>query len=188
MIKILCLVGASACGKDTLLKQILKKSPYAVPIVRYTTRPMRENEINGVDYYFVDNEKFIEKILKLDMVEATMFNNWFYGTDKTSLNEKMVNVLICDLDAVEQLIQDPKLKVVVVYIKTKPKERLIRALKRESNPNIDEIIRRFRDDEKKYGFIDVLNIPYFTIENDSKTQKKSAVGKICSIIKNLFNN
>lgn len=188
MIKVLCLVGASACGKDTLLKQVLKKSPHVVPIVRYTTRPMRENEVNGVDYYFVDNEKFTEKVLNLEMAEAAIFNDWFYGTDKTTLSKELVNILICDLNAAEQLAQDSELDVAIAYIKAEPKERLLRALKREKDPNVNEIVRRFIDDEKKYCSENMFDISYFTIENNSKTQMKAAIGKICDIIESLFNN
>lgn len=185
--KLVCIIGPSACGKDTIYQKVLKKSSYCSPVVRYTTRPKRDYETNGKDYYFINNEEFTEKVLNCEMAEAAEFNDWFYGTGKDVLKEDLINVMTCDLNAAEALCNDPDLFTIVIYIEVGAKERLLRALNREKDPDVNEIIRRFTDDERKYNKDNMLTLPHFTIKNNSKTQLKSAVGEVCNYINSLYN-
>ncbi len=75
MYKIIVLFGKSASGKDTILKWILNNIENTSGIVSYTTRPPRDYEVDGKDYYFISNEEFTEKVLNKEMLEATCFNN-----------------------------------------------------------------------------------------------------------------
>ena len=59
--KIIYIMGKSACGKDTIFKR-LKEELDLKSYILYTTRPMREGEKDGVDYFFVSNERFLEMI------------------------------------------------------------------------------------------------------------------------------
>ena len=95
--------------------------------------------------------------------------------------------MTCDFNAAEALCSDPDLFTIVIYIEATPKERLLRALNREKDPDVDEIIRRFIDDERKYSKDNMLALPYYSIKNNSKTQLKSAVGEVCSYINNFYN-
>ena len=58
--RIYYLLGKSATGKDTLYKEILKRRPKLRTVTMYTTRPIREGETDGVEYFFVDQERFDE--------------------------------------------------------------------------------------------------------------------------------
>lgn len=56
--KIFCLMGKSACGKDTIYKQILSEENLPLKtLIPYTTRPIRDGERNGVEYYFLTDEE-----------------------------------------------------------------------------------------------------------------------------------
>lgn len=56
--KIFCLMGKSACGKDSIYKQILSdKNLPLKTLVPYTTRPIRDGETNGLEYYFLTDEE-----------------------------------------------------------------------------------------------------------------------------------
>ena len=58
-LKVLALCGKSASGKDTYLKEIMKLSQYPLhEIISCTTRPPRDYEADGVNYYFLTNEEF----------------------------------------------------------------------------------------------------------------------------------
>lgn len=57
---IIAIMGKAGSGKDTFLRALLQEPEFkdAAPIVSCTTRPMRENEQNGIDYHFLTNEQF----------------------------------------------------------------------------------------------------------------------------------
>jgi len=77
----------SGGGKSTIIKRILaenKDKPYVYSI-SMTTRPKREGEIDGRDYWFVDEETFKEKIKSGDLIEYENVHGCFYGTPKTPI-------------------------------------------------------------------------------------------------------
>ena len=51
--KLFVFMGKSASGKDTLYREILKQNPAVMPVIPYTTRPVRAGEIQGKEYHFV---------------------------------------------------------------------------------------------------------------------------------------
>ena len=166
--KIVALVGKSGCGKDTCLQQICLKYPKIFNrIIASTTRPQRYNETNGQDYYFLSNLDFTREVLNGNMLEATEFNDWFYGTSINALSRDMVNVGIFSPAAIEALIDNPVIDLVIVYIDAPDKQRLMRALQREKNPNCHEICRRFLADEN--DFFDLDFAPQIFLINDDTT-------------------
>lgn len=108
--KILALFGESGAGKDTL-KEIIVSREHLNNIVNTTTRPIREGEVNGVNYHFIEPAQFAEKVLNGDFIEATEFNNWFYGTSITELAKDVVNVGVFNIYGIECMLQDPRLEV-----------------------------------------------------------------------------
>lgn len=154
MYKIIALFGESGAGKDTIQNWLVSNFPdEAHKIVSCTTRPPRDYEVNGEDYYFIDIEFFAQKVLDGSMLEATTFNSWGYGTPIESLKEDKINIGVFNIQGIDCLLQDPRLEVNVIYVTLSDKERLIRALKRELNPNCEEICRRFLADKKDFDDI-----------------------------------
>ncbi len=95
-------MGKSASGKDTLYREVKKNFPDVEDIVLYTTRPIRENEEDGKDYYFVSEDEYLK--LKEDnlIIEErsydTKYGIWRYFTsnkniDLTNNNYFMINTL-----------------------------------------------------------------------------------------------
>ena len=152
---LIAIYGPSGCGKDTIKRAILKKDKVLFNnIIGATTRPKREKEINGKDYYFMSNEEFTENILNCNMMEAASFNGWFYGTLRTSLILNKINIGIFNMEALQTLLEDyEELNILPVWISVNDKERLIRTLNREKNPNCTEICRRFIADYNDYHII-----------------------------------
>ena len=64
-IKIIAIMGKSASGKDTIMKELVKRNPSLNEIVSYTTRPQRDYEINTIHYNFVTIEEFAEMLDEL---------------------------------------------------------------------------------------------------------------------------
>ena len=90
--QVIALYGASGSGKDTILKWVVSHYPKLHLIVSCTTRPMRDGEVDGLDYHFVTEEEMMEQILSGEMLEATEFRGWFYGTQTSALSEDTVNI------------------------------------------------------------------------------------------------
>lgn len=74
------LCGKAASGKD-YLRKILCNRGYSYGI-SYTTRPAREDEVDGRDYYFLEESEFLNLIEKGFFYEHISFNGWLYGTSK----------------------------------------------------------------------------------------------------------
>ena len=78
---VLLVVSApSGCGKDTIIAEVLKKFDDAYVSVSMTTRPMRPGEVEGVNYYFVSQPEFEQKIDQGEMLEYARYGSNYYGT------------------------------------------------------------------------------------------------------------
>ena len=164
--KIIALIGEAGVGKDTLMQYILKKYPqYFSEIISCTTRPMREGEAEGVNYYYLTPSEFKSKISNNEMLEATSFNDWFYGTSYDSLHKDRLNIGVFNPDGVRAMVHNPNVEVIVFKVSCSAKTRLLRQLNREKNPNVDEIIRRYTADKKDFEY---LNFYYVEVENNDE--------------------
>lgn len=152
--KIYAFFGKSGAGKDTIQKWVVSNCYRANGIVSCTTRPKRDSEIEGIDYHYLSNEDFAKEVLNGNMLEATEFNDWFYGTRLSELKEDADNIGVFNIEGIECLLQDPRLEVIPIYVDVNDKIRLQRCLEREQNPNCHEICRRFLSDEKDFADID----------------------------------
>ena len=181
---LIAIYGPSGCGKDTIKRAILKKDKVLFNnIIGATTRPKREKEINGKDYYFMSNEEFAENILNCNMMEATSFNGWFYGTLRTSLILNKINIGIFNMEALQTLLEDyEELNILPVWISVNNKERLIRTLNREKNPNCTEICRRFIADYNDYYIIPNS----ISVDNNEKGKVSENAEYIIQYAKNYF--
>lgn len=150
--KLIAICGPSATGKDTLahfLYKTLEKKRYSSKIlISVTTRPQRKNETPGIDYDFVDNKTFNDLISSDVLLEYTKFNNWYYGTNKYSLCEDKINIGVFNPQGIVSLLKKQKaedLDIVVIYLKTKLKERLKRSYQREYKIKFEYIRRAIKD-------------------------------------------
>lgn len=172
--KIVALMGKAGSGKDWLLSQMIQhdKGRHFQKVVNCTTRPIREHEVDGINYHYLTHEQFTDKVLDGDMIEAAEFNNWFYGTLLSTLNPKKINIGVFNPTAVEILQADDRLDIAVIYVTAPDKLRLLRQLNREEEPDCHEIVRRFRADEEDFADERILDgiHPAFGIENDGTVE------------------
>lgn len=179
MYKIIALIGKAGSGKDTMMHRVLERNPNLHEIVSCTTRPRREGEVEGVNYFYLTPEQFGDKVLHDEMLEATCFNDWFYGTSYESLRSDVVNIGVFNPAGIESLLGRRDVVVHVFYITASPKNRLLRQLNREKDPDVDEIIRRYKADE--IDFAD-LNFEYDVLYNEIYEDLNAGVEAIlCSL-------
>ena len=150
---IIAIMGKSGSGKDTLCRALLKRPEFknAREIISCTTRPIRDNEKDGVDYHFLTNEQFTNQILSGEMVEATVFNDWCYGTSVNNLDATCLNIGVFNPEGVGLLRGRDNINLKVIYLEANDKDRLLRQLNREKNPDCHEIVRRFSADEADFS-------------------------------------
>ena len=160
--RIYYLLGKSATGKDTLYKEILKRRPKLRTVTMYTTRPIREGETDGVEYFFTDREELERQLASGKVIESrtyqTIAGPWTYYT----VDDRQFNVaddesclMIGTLESYEKMCAYFEAgKMVPVYIEVPDGIRLLRAVKREENqkkPNYREVCRRYLADEKDFS-------------------------------------
>ena len=160
--KIYCICGKSSSGKDTVYKRLLADEELKLnQLVTYTTRPIREGEVNGREYFFIDEAKALELHEEGKIVESRAYNTVFgigkYMTvdDGDMELDKKSYIVIGTLESYVQIRNYfGKDKVVPVMIDVDDGERLERALKRErqqASPKYDEMCRRFLADSADFS-------------------------------------
>ena len=178
------LSSPSGVGKTTLTKKIQQKYKSFKISVSHTTRPPRTNEVDGVDYYFVSNEKFVKLINEGKFYEyAKIFEN-YYGTLKKNVDDTIVeNDIIFDIDwqGTKQLSQFKNLNLIKIYLITENKKELKKRLIKRNQNTLDEVEKRFNsfDEDIKhwsdYDYIVInknLDVCFKQIENIILTNKK----------------
>lgn len=163
--QVVAIMGMSASGKDTVARETVKRHPELFHyVISSTTRPPREKEIHGKDYYFCSIEDFTRKVLNGEMLEATEFNDWFYGTPIEALNPNKINLCVLNPAGIQALLEDSRLNVEVIHVWAEDKVRLMRSLNREKDPDCAEICRRFFADRKDFNGLEFDSWSIFNAE------------------------
>ncbi len=101
MSRLFVISGSSGVGKSTILKQVMGCMPELQFSVSATSRPPREGETNGVQYFFVTEDAFRQMIEQGAFVEYDYHMGNFYGTLKSEiLNKTQVGPMILDVEPV----------------------------------------------------------------------------------------
>lgn len=160
--RIFCLMGKSSTGKDTIYKELLAEKKLNLhKIVPYTTRPIREGEKNGEEYFFTDEEGIRRLEEEKRVIEMrcydTCFGPWKYLTvnDEQIILSENDYLLIGTPDAYLSMRDFFGKEIVVpLLIELDDGVRLQRALDREKQqqePKYDEMCRRFLTDAKDFS-------------------------------------
>lgn len=159
--KIVYIMGKSSTGKDTIFRELLRSEAFSFKtIVTYTTRPIREGEQNGREYFFTDEEGFKKlkdegKIIE-DRCYDTVHGPWRYftaddGQITSDKNYITIGTIESYLKIREYYGAD---RLIPVLIELDDGVRLQRALnreKRQETPKYEEMCRRFLADSKDFS-------------------------------------
>ena len=159
--KIYYVMGKSCSGKDTIYRRLTERHPELRVVVPYTTRPIREGEQDGVEYFFVDREKMEEmraagRIIELRSYD-TVLGVWNYFTaDDGQIDLAAHSYLIIGTLVSYQAMRDyyGAEALVPIYVEVEDGTRLERAIGRErkqAKPQYEEMCRRFLADAEDFS-------------------------------------
>tara|TARA_B110000881_G_C18555919_1_gene506900 strand:- start:590 stop:1177 length:588 start_codon:yes stop_codon:yes gene_type:complete len=145
------LSSPSGAGKTTITKKLQQKYQNFKISVSHTTRKPRLNEVEGVDYFFVNKDQFKNLIDSDEFYEhAKIFDN-FYGTSKKSVKNllKNNNDVLFDIDwqGTQQLSKYKELKLLKIYILPPDKKELAKRLEGRNQDKKDVVEKRLKSFE-----------------------------------------
>lgn len=149
------LLGKAASGKDYSAKKLKELfGDRANLVVSSTTRPKRPGEVDGVDYNFLSLGAFLKKISERTMLEYSIFNDWYYGTDQNALSGQINIAVVNPEGAMNMLLNTNKLHNFIIIVLCEPFwKRAIRYVQRGGFSF--EMIRRFIADYRDFHKRDV---------------------------------
>ena len=172
---IVILIGESASGKDTALANL--KDYGCKPIVSSTTRAMREGEQEGVNYHYISEKEFLEKVESGVIFEHREYDSSkgkvYYGAEKIMLDPDAEYAAVRDVDGAKAYIKAyGRQNCFVVKIDVPEKIRYERALAREGFDNSEypdparedfdrEFALRLEDDKKRFSKENLLPVVNF---------------------------
>lgn len=161
MSRIFYLMGKSASGKDSVYRELMKRFSFE-KIIMYTTRPMRQGEKDGVQYYFTNEAQYQQFVKAGKVIESrcyqTIHGPWIYYTvDNGSVcrDGKEQYLVIGTLESYEKMKRYYGADMLVpIYLEVDDGLRLERALAREKAeavPRYSEMCRRYLADEADFS-------------------------------------
>jgi len=157
MKKRLIIVGKGGSGKDHLRKILVERGfRYCVS---HTTRPIREGEEHGKDYWFMESSRLSG--MADDFYEAVFFNNWFYGTSLIEFHSS--NLFIMTPKGISKLKPEDREESVVLYLDIDEETRRKRL---EGRRDADDVKRRLDADFQ--DFLDFTDFD-FRVEDPNFT-------------------
>ena len=131
--QLIVISGPSGVGKDTIARNLIETNPEQFYfVVTATTRPPREGEVHGVDYFFVTNDEFAEMIDNNDLLEYAVVYNDFKGIPKQQIRDAMASgrdvIMRVDVQGaatVRKLVPN----AITIFLTTETEAELVRRLR-----------------------------------------------------------
>lgn len=178
---LIVLSGPSGVGKGTVRKALFELEGHdLVYSISMTTRPPREGEIDGEDYYFVSKEEFEERIKNDAFLEWAQFVGHYYGTPKDKIEEKLKEgkevVLEIEVQGALQ-VREKMSDAVFIFIAPPNKEALYRRLLRRGTESNEVIQKRMDKAEREFPLAHKYD---YIVVNDEVT---NAADRVLAIIR-----
>ena len=167
--KPLMVIGPSAVGKDTLINKLKNKYPDVVyKLPSYTTRPKRDGEIDGIDYYFVTKREFFKLRDEGKLFGIQEYNSNWYASNKAKLNQALENknkivVLNYNINTANAVKNEIDFNYVAIL---PPSETALRERLKQRNTKTEEIETRMSNSITEIQLISEANYIHFRLVND----------------------
>ena len=167
--------GPSGVGKSTLIERFLKEDKNSTFSVSYTTRQMRKGEEDGKDYYFVNENKFIDMSGKGSFLEWENVHGHFYGTPKKEVLDTLNSGrdVLLDIDVKGALnVKSRYPEACLIFIEPPSKDALMKRLSLRRETEIELRMKRVEEEVEKKRFF------AYSIVNDDLERAYAAFKKI----------
>ena len=170
--KIVILCGKSSSGKDLIKKKLVKNGFKGV--ITNTTRPPREGEKEGVNYYYLSDIEFKNRIANGEMIEYHKYNTefgvWYYGSSANNIDlDKHDYVIVLTLKGAEAYVNYFGAENCIVFYIDAPKSIREQRAKDRGSFNQEEWDRRVKTDNADFSQDKVAHICNFRVDNYNKT-------------------
>lgn len=189
---ILLISGPSGCGKSSLLKEVYKNISSYMFSISTTTREPRDGERDGIDYFFVSKDEFLEDIENGHFLEWAEVHGNYYGTSLKPIKKALEKgkLVIFDIDVQGHEIVRKKLKDVMtsVFITTPSLNELEHRLLSRATDSQEVINKRLENAKNEIKYM--YKYDYFIINDDLKEASKQllSIANITRRKASLFNN
>lgn len=191
---IICIIGRTCSGKDTLVKKLCAEGSNFSPIISFTDRPKRTDETHGVEHYFLKKENFDELIeeKKDDIIAYTEIKKddategYRYCALRNEFEEFGHNIYVIDPKGYKELKEKlPKVDIRSIYIYCPDEDRYARAKATRSDFET-EFEKRNANEDEQFSEFEKHHMATYVIDNSNArgiSQSFSVLSIICEGIK-----
>ena len=171
--------GPSGSGKSTLDNLILKKRKNIVMSISDTTRKIRGQEVNGVDYNFITTEEFEENIKNNKYLEyANVYTGTYYGTPEDFVNKKLNDgidvILEIDIEGARK-VNEKRKDAIFIFIMPPSMQILKNRLVARKTETKEQVIERFETAYKEINEVSKYNYVVVNDDLDEALAKMDAI-------------
>lgn len=185
--KLIVISGPSGAGKTTITHQVRKRID-AVFSVSMTTRPKTEKEVEGEDYYFVDEARFKQAIDNGELLEWAEVFGKYYGTPLQPVEEQLANGahVILEIDVKGGIqVRNAKPDAQMFFILPPSSAVLLERLRQRGREDEQVIQKRFREAQREITDAQDSGVYDHFILNDDLN---IAIEKVVTLIKQSKND
>ncbi|MCF6158526.1 MAG: guanylate kinase [wastewater metagenome] len=178
--KIAIISGPSGSGKTTVCN-LLEKDPRIKKSISVTTRPPRNGEKHGEDYYFVSPAEFEQMIRNKELVEYAMYCGYYYGTLIHPLEDALKKDLIYMLEIdVQGALQIKKKfpQAISIFLLPPEKKTLLQRLKQRNTNKEQDMLLRLEVADKELTYKDMYD---YCVVNDDLEVTIDTIRKIVNV-------
>lgn len=144
--------GPSGVGKTSIIDGVMKRVNNVVFSVSCTTRPKRPSEVEGRDYFFLDEETFMRMVERDEFLEWAVVHGYYYGTPRKFVEEQLrknINVIL-DIDVQGAMTVMKKFKdAVFIFVAPPSFDELKKRLLKRGTERQEDMIKRLEDAKKE---------------------------------------
>jgi guanylate kinase len=159
--------GPSGAGKDSILQGLKQRGLDIHFVVTATTRPRREHEVHGVDYFFLSKEEFARMIEQDELIEYAIVYNDYKGIPKQQVREALASgkdvVMRLDVQGAAT-VRKLAPEAVLIFITTASEDELVRRLKTRQTESLEDLSLRIATARQELKRVDEFD--YVVVNED----------------------